>query len=157
MYYTSIPVLKIGRARHTIHYDRTGLLKLVCKLWSTTTTKHVNARFTKWKVWRLSSSVCGDVSRWDHVIQESFEQNKWSLQLECRDHMTSCPHWRQREASSVLLNIASSLHPSPRPKSKSSKWCMNLNMYSKYYLCLRRLMVYLAVRGVPRPPLFRDS
>ena len=53
-----------------------------------------------------------DVSWREHVFQESVEKNKWYLWLGCKDHMPSCPHWRQSEASLVLLNIASNLYPS---------------------------------------------
>ena len=70
--------------------------------------------------WMPSSLVWGQqtsreavlgISRREHVLQESVEQNKWSLWLESRYQMASCPHWRKRKASLVLLNISSHLHP----------------------------------------------
>jgi hypothetical protein len=57
------------------------------------------------------SSLLWDVFRWEHAREEGVEQNKGSLGLESGDCMASSPHRRKREASLVLLNVASNLQP----------------------------------------------
>jgi hypothetical protein len=136
--YTSVG---IGRARDTEDFDHNAL---------------VHNKVENVKAF-VRSSVRDDVSRRERVTQESLEQNKCSLRLERRHHMTSRPHRRQREAPLVLLNKASNLHPAPRPNSQVKVFEI---AYESEHACLslsiRRLItvVYLAVRGVPGAPLF---
>jgi hypothetical protein len=82
-----------------------------------------------WWTCECISKLLWDVIRWEHALQEGVEKNKRSLRLESWDRVASSPHRCKREASLVLLNIASNLQPAvTQLTSKNLKSRLNLNL-----------------------------
>jgi hypothetical protein len=86
----------------------------------------------QWGTWWTRECVTNlvwDIIRWEHAFQEGVEKNKHSLGLVSGDRMAGSPHRRKREASLVLLDIASNLQPacSIRFNFQILKWHLDLN------------------------------